>query len=65
MSRKRTEDGTVERSFEARQNYALEIEQFGRCIESGEEPRVSDAFSIRNSELLDKLLAKLDGSESR
>ena len=60
-----SKDGNVERSFEARQNYALEIEQFGRCIESGEEPRVSDAFSIRNAELLDKILEKIDGSESR
>ena len=47
-----------ERSFEARQNYAIETEQFGRCIEYGEELHISSDFSIRNAKLLDMVLEK-------
>lgn len=54
-----SKDGVRERSFEARQNYALEIEQFGRCIENNEEPRVSEDFSIRNAGLLDMILGSI------
>ncbi|MCR5410698.1 MAG: Gfo/Idh/MocA family oxidoreductase [Lachnospiraceae bacterium] len=51
---------TIEKTFEARQNYALEIEQFGRCIEDKEKPHVSEEFSIKNAELLDMILEKTD-----
>lgn len=54
-----SKDGKAERSFEARQNYALETEQFGRCIENGEEPLVTADFSIRNAGLLDMILSKI------
>lgn len=50
---------TTEKTFEARQNYALEIEQFGRCIEDKEKPHVSEEFSIRNATLLDTLIGRL------
>ncbi len=49
----------TERTFEAGQNYALEVRQLGRCIEEGEEPYVSADFSIRNAELIDLILKKL------
>ncbi len=44
------------RSISARQNYTLETEQLGRCIEKGEEPFVSPDFSIKNAKLLDEIL---------
>lgn len=40
----------------AAQNYMLEIEQLGRCIEVGEEQHITPEFSIRNAELLDMIL---------
>ena len=42
------------------QNYALETEQLGRCIENGEEPFVSPDFSIRNAKLLDAVLEQIE-----
>lgn len=50
----------VTRTVNARSNYALEIEQLGRCIENDEKPHVTPEFSVRNSELLDKLLKAAD-----
>ncbi len=49
---------TVKRVM-ARQNYALEVEQLGRCIEGGEKPNVSEDFSIKNAMLLDELLKQI------
>lgn len=43
----------------AGQNYMLEVEQLGRCIESGEKPHISEEFSIRNAEVLDKILSQI------
>ena len=40
-------------------NYMLEVEQLGRCIESGEKPHISEEFSIRNAEVLDKILEQI------
>ncbi|MBR5180879.1 MAG: Gfo/Idh/MocA family oxidoreductase [Clostridiales bacterium] len=40
----------------AAQNYMLEIEQLGRCVEVGEEQHITPEFSIRNAELLDMIL---------
>lgn len=39
----------------AQQNYALEVEQFGRCILFGEQPLITPDFSIRNMELMDRI----------
>ena len=44
---------------EVDQNYKLEIEQFGRCIEEGEKPHVSAEFTVKNAELLDKILEQI------
>lgn len=41
------------------QNYMLEVEQLGRCIENGEAPHISSEFTIRNAEVLDKILAQI------
>ena len=55
-----TVDGKkTERKIKAEQNYKLESEQLGRCIEKGEEPHVSQAFSLRNAGLLDSILAQI------
>ena len=43
----------------AAQNYMLEIEQLGRCIEIGEEQHIKPEFSIRNAELLDMILKQI------
>ena len=40
----------------ARQNYALEVEQLGRCIAEGEMPHVSWEFTLRNARTLDAIL---------
>ncbi len=54
-----SEGKTLERKINVRQNYALETEQLGRCIENGEKPHVSPEFSVKNAGLLDKVLEKI------
>ena len=54
-----TEEGTVVRTVTARQNYALETEQFGRCIRQGETPFVSNEFTMMNSRTIDRLLESI------
>ena len=49
----------IDRKVLVRQNYALETEQLGRCIENGEKPFVAPGFSIRNAKLLDQILEKI------
>ncbi len=46
-------------AINAGQNYMLEIEQLGRCIENGETPHITADFSIRNAELIDKILDQI------
>ncbi len=53
-----TENGTTQRDISVRNNYALEVEQFGRCILGEEKPHITPAFSIRNAELIDRVLAE-------
>ena len=38
-------------------NYRLEVEQLGRCITDGEKPHVSEAFTMQNARLMEKILA--------
>lgn len=38
------------------QNYRLEVEQLGRCITEGETPAVSEAFSVANARIIDRIL---------
>ncbi len=48
------------RKISVRQNYTLETEQLGRCIENGEEPFVSPDFSIKNARLIDTILEQIE-----
>ena len=54
-----SEGKKIERKITAKQNYTLESEQLGRCIENGEQPFVSPEFSIRNAQLLDLIFEKI------
>ncbi len=54
-----TDEGVTERKVSAPQNYSLEIEQFGKCILSGETPYVTPEFSVKNSELMDMVLKEI------
>mgnify|MGYP002627190277 CR=1 FL=1 len=47
---------TQVRTVTARQNYCLEVEQLGRCILDGETPHVSNAFSLLESQVMDRVL---------
>ncbi len=54
-----TEDGVVERKVSIPQNYSLEIAQMCRCINGEETPYVTPEFSIKNAELMDKILMEI------
>ncbi len=45
-----------EKSVSVRQNYALEVEQFGRCITDGEQPHVTAEFTIGNLSTIERIL---------
>ncbi len=51
-----TPDKEIVKNVSMRDNYSLEIEQFSRCILGGEKPHISPEFSIKNAELLDRVL---------
>lgn len=50
----------IQRTVIARQNYCLEIEQMGKCIEKDEKPLVSAEFSIKNAKLIDDILKAIE-----
>ncbi len=52
----RTADGRIEREVFVPQNYSLELEQLNRCILEGEKPHISEAFSVKNAVLIDRVL---------
>ncbi|MCR5502282.1 MAG: Gfo/Idh/MocA family oxidoreductase [Lachnospiraceae bacterium] len=54
-----TDEGATVRRVSARQNYSLEVEQLGRCIEDGEKPYVTSDFSIRDAAVLDMILKEI------
>lgn len=54
-----TAEGTLERTVNAPQNYSLEIEQLSRCILFGEKPHITPEFSLRNAELIDRVLKEI------
>ena len=54
-----TAEGTLERTVYAPQNYSLEIEQLNRCILFGEKPHITPEFSLRNAELIDRVLKEI------
>jgi predicted dehydrogenase len=43
----------------AGQNYMLEVEQLGRCIENGEAQHITPEFTVKNAELLDRVLKQI------
>ena len=54
-----TNEGVTERKISVPQNYSLEIENMSRCILYGEKPYVTPAFSIKNAELIDRVLKEI------
>ncbi|MCR5324714.1 MAG: Gfo/Idh/MocA family oxidoreductase [Lachnospiraceae bacterium] len=54
-----TNEGVTERCVSVPQNYSLEVEQLGRCILEGEKPHITPEFSIKNAELIDKVLYEI------
>ena len=55
----RTGNAIAQRVVEVPQNYSLEIEQLSRCILYGETPHISGTFSMKNADLIDRILAKI------
>ena len=54
-------DGKEEvKTVDVLQNYRLEVEQFGRCVEGTEKPHVSEEFSIMNAKTLDMVLEAIE-----
>lgn len=54
-----TKEGTVEKTVKTPHNYGLEVEQLGRCVMGLETPHVSNAFSLRNSKTMDRVLKEM------
>ncbi len=54
-----TPDGVTERKVSNPQNYSLEIAQMCRCIKGEETPHITSEFSIKNAELMDKVLMEI------
>lgn len=52
-------DGIIERKLSVPQNYSLEIENLSRSILYGEKPHITPAFSIKNAELIDRILKEI------
>ena len=50
---------TISRTLRVPNNYTLEFEQMGRCILNGEDPLVSNDFSLLNSEVIDMALESM------
>lgn len=54
------EEGRISiRKITVPNNYMLEVEDMGDCILNGSESKVSEEFSIKNSELLDEIMAEI------
>ena len=58
-----TNDGVIERKVSVPQNYSLEIENMSRCIMYGDKLHVTPDFSIKNAELIDKVLKDIGYTE--
>ena len=54
-----TQDQEIIRKIDAPQNYSLEVEQLGRCIQEGESPFVTEEFTLTNAGIMDKVLAAI------
>lgn len=46
-------------TIDVAQNYMLEVEQLGRCIENGEAQHITPEFTVKNAELLDRVLKQI------
>lgn len=55
----KTRDSEIVRKISVPQNYSLETEQLSRCILHGEKPYVSKEFSLKNSELMDRVFKEI------
>lgn len=55
----RTAEGRMEREVFVPQNYSLELEQMNRCIRCGEKPHISELFSVKNAEVIDRVLREI------
>jgi len=53
-------DKSVVKTIPVRQNYALEVEQLGRCILNGEKPHVSNEFTLKVARTMDKVLKAIN-----
>lgn len=49
------DEGLREECVTVRQNYCLEIEQFGRVVTEGEAPKVTKDFTLMNARLIDRI----------
>lgn len=49
-------DERVVKTVSTPHNYCLEVEQLGRCITDGENPHVSEAFTLKNAAIMEKIL---------
>ncbi|MBQ2099558.1 MAG: Gfo/Idh/MocA family oxidoreductase [Lachnospiraceae bacterium] len=58
-----TQDGVIEKNVFVPHNYCMEVEQLGRCILNGETPHVTPEFSMKNAELIDRLLKEMGYGE--
>ena len=47
------------KTVEVPQNYRLEVEQFGRCIDENEIPAVTEEFSLKNVRLVERILEEI------
>ena len=54
-----THEGVTEKSVFVPHNYCMEVEQLGRCILGDEKPHVTPEFSIKNAELIDRVLKEI------
>ena len=54
-----TAEGMTEKTVFVPNNYAMEVEQMGRCILSGEAPHITEEFSVKNAELIDSVLKEI------
>ncbi len=54
-----TKEGETVKTVTALSNYRLEVEKLGRCILQGEKPLVTPGFSIKNAEVLDRILEQI------
>lgn len=57
------EGGEELKTVSVPQNYRLEVEQLGRCITEGEQPFVTEMFSLTNARMIDRILKCIGYSE--